>query len=188
MSEQNRTLTDEELMKSYQGGDASAFEKLYSRHSARVYGYLRKRLTRKEDADELLQKIFLKLHHSRNRFDSQYLFTQWLFVIARTSLLDHFRKTGRNQEHLSEVNFEKELERLSQPAAIETQDLDLLKTLPEDQQKILEWRVMDEDSYEEIAKRLGKSEASIRQIVSRAIRKLRSSLEKPTGVKDAERL
>ena len=36
--------SDEELMRAYQAGDVQAFDELFTRHSARVYGYLRSRL------------------------------------------------------------------------------------------------------------------------------------------------
>src|SRR5438309_472599 len=82
-------------MLAYGAGDSSAFEALYQKHSGRVYAYLKKQLPVAEEADEVFQKAFLKLHQARRKYDASYPFTQWLFVIAKTCALDHFRKQGR---------------------------------------------------------------------------------------------
>src|SRR5438046_324640 len=82
--------SDEELMSLYQTGEYSAFEIIYSRHSGRVFEYLRKR-TAVETARDLLQEIFLKVHRSRGQYSSQYPFLPWLFAISRNVLFDFLR-------------------------------------------------------------------------------------------------
>jgi RNA polymerase sigma-70 factor (ECF subfamily) len=58
-------------------------------------------------------------------------------------------------------------------ALIEEKDVELLKGLPADQRQAVEMRVIDELPYEDIAQKLGRSEASVRQMVSRGLRRLR---------------
>lgn len=156
---------DQALMRLYQSGDADAFAELYRRHAGRVRSYLLKRTPSAQDADELLQLVFLKLHQARHSYDPRHLVVQWLYVIARHSLIDFYRKKDRP------------------PVLLDTQD-ETAADGPEipwnavtgEQRQALEWRYLDEMSYEEIAQKLEKTEATIRQSISRTIKKLRASV------------
>jgi RNA polymerase sigma factor (sigma-70 family) len=163
--------TDEELMRGYRLGEAAAFEELYRRYSGRVYGYLRKRLPSREESDELLQGVFLKAHRLRHRFDPKYPFSQWIYVISKTLLLDHFRKQGRS---LPALESEIDLSQIEGPPALSGErSLEILEQLNPEQRTVVEMRVFDEHSYDEIARKLGKTQEGVRQILSRALRKLR---------------
>src|SRR5687768_16813060 len=98
--------TDEQLMQAYLSGDYLAYECLYQRHAAKVLGFLKKRLSSLAEAEEVFQEVFIKLHQVRHQYDAKYAFSQWLFVIARTSLLDHFRKSKRQVKIADDVSFE----------------------------------------------------------------------------------
>lgn len=175
------TETDEELMLKYQEGDEHAFGELYRRYERRIYGYLSKRLDQKSWVDDVFQTVFIKLHKSRHQYDSSYLFSQWIFVMTKTILLDFWKTTGVKTSRY----FSSSLEDLS-PEQIPTTSpvLETENTLPEhalamlssDQRMAVEHKFIDELSYNEIAKRLNRSEESVRQLVSRAIRKIRSGL------------
>jgi len=171
------TLSDEELMELYRKqGSEAAFAALYQRHSGRVYSYLSRRLASRQELDELHQAVFLKFHQSRALYDPKYPVLQWLFVIARTSLTDHLRKSERTVHTVDE------------PEAIEAQpapeaemesvtDTELLQSLPEREQLAVKMRVLEEKSYGEISAILGQSEASARQMISRALRKLKAAFQ-----------
>lgn len=169
--------SDEQLMKIYLSGDASAFDALYRRHSRRIYSYLIKRLSRIQDAEEIHQAVFFKFHRCRDQYDSKYPVLQWLFVISKTTLFDFFRKQGRQVPEWEGTKEEiKSFENLpteeNASAAGATVSLDGLSVT---QKNAVQWRFLDDLTYEEIAGRLGKSETSARQTVSRAIRTLRKT-------------
>ena len=95
--------TAEELMLIYQNNHPEeayrAFEEIYFRYKGRVYAYLASKLKNaEEDCEDLMQKIFLKFHDKKHLYKSQYKCEQWLFVIARTQLLDYFRASKK--EHI----------------------------------------------------------------------------------------
>lgn len=172
--------SDEDLMRAYQSGDSLAFEVLYRRHAGKVYSYLLKRVKRREEVDEIFQAAFTKFHQARGSYDPAYPVLQWLFVIARTTLLDHQRKAWRLSELTSDAPLDDVMDRVADPSQdprVPTltgeKEMAALEALPEAQRKAVAWRVLDEESYEEIAKRLSRSQESVRQIVSRALRQLR---------------
>jgi RNA polymerase sigma factor (sigma-70 family) len=172
-------------MSAYQAGHYPAFEELYRRHSGKVYGYLKKRISQPTAIDEVFQAVFLKLHQARGRYRKDFPFTQWLFVIARSVMLDHFRKEKRQVE-LDDARTVEELEGVPAPVAAsnssaeETQSTqDLLRGLKQQHQQIVRWRILDELTYEEIARRSSLSTANVRQIFHRALKALRGKRSAP---------
>lgn len=172
--------TDEELMLAYLAGDSSAFEELYGRYSARAYSFIRKRVDREEEAEEVFQAVFAKLHRSRRSYDPAYLFSQWLFVMCKTSLLDHWRKSSRRVDLPAVADWEEYAEKasLAVPGAGTLGDAEVaaLAELSQEQRKILEMRILEDVPYSEIADRMKRSQESVRQIFSRALRKVQDRL------------
>lgn len=167
--------SDEELMKNYQDGQSSVFDVLFERHSGRVFGYLSKRITRKKEAEDLLQEVFFKLHRSKHLYHSNLPFSPWLFSITRSVLLDFAKK--KNLEDPVEIN---EFNKMAaaEPSNVE-QDLEgLVTALPHPQSEAISLRIYDERTFEEIAERLSTSPENARQLVSRGIKKIRQALKR----------
>lgn len=179
-------LNDEELMRLYLGGDFKAFDKLYRRLSPKVYGYLKSRGLNNEDADDLLQKIFLKFHKSSSSYNEKYPVLQWLFVMSKSALLD-FKKSEFRKNRI-EGEFKVDLE-LNSPSLSQNEakvslseqmpNHEVLATLKPEIQGLVKMRVLDELSFAEMAQLTGASEASLRQILSRALKKLRNTFVIP---------
>lgn len=161
-------MTDEELMLAYQLGDENSFRELYSRHSGRVLNFLRSKIRDEARARDIFQTTFLKLHRSRSRYNPSLPFVPWLFTICRNELLDAIKKEKRSLEDTrpdspEQINFVPNREN----------DLDLSR-LSEVQQRAVQLRFGDESSFDDIARALGTSPSNARQLVSRAVRSLRS--------------
>ncbi|MGK5087605.1 sigma-70 family RNA polymerase sigma factor [Bdellovibrionota bacterium FG-2] len=167
-------LSNEALMVAYQKGDLKAFEVLYRRHSGRVYGFLVGKLKGVGMADDVFQATFLKLHQSRASYEASYPFLPWLFTICRNTMIDSLRKNKRSIEELNPVAIEK----AQAPAGENTEDwsaIPSLSTLPENQRQALELRYSEELSFVEIAQKLKTSPVNVRQLISRAVKKLRAN-------------
>ena len=171
-----KDYTAEELMKIYTNGHPDeacmAFEELYSRYSERVYIYCLKRLQIKSDAEDVLQKVFLKLHECKHLFNDKYKFEQWIFVITKTSVIDLIRKQIRDVKKIEALLVEKEIN-----LPVREEDklvLSDLKGIDSEQMKLLELKYIDDLSYKEISTLMNKSEVSIRKSVSRLILKLKN--------------
>ena len=163
-------LTDEELMKAYQLGNESAFGVLYRRYSGRLYGFLRGKLRDRVTTDEVFQGAWLKLHQTRGGYDASFPFAPWLFAVSRSVLVDHARKRARSLEDLDAAAVEAAIQ-----VEPETTALPDLGALPATQRSAIELRYSAGLSFDEIARRLETSPSNVRQLVSRAIKKLRGS-------------
>lgn len=173
-----KNISAEELMVSYQQKSPDlaflAFEELYRRFSSKVFTFLVKKCKDQIEAEDILQKVFIKVHESKHLYIDKYKFEQWIFVIARTSFLDHFRSQKRAILKKEKWKNEMEAEKAYESSSIREQDKDeSLKGLDTDQREMLEMKYLDELSYKEMAEVLNKSENSLRKTVSRMMINLR---------------
>lgn len=173
-----RPETDEELMNLYIQGDNLAFNELYFRHKAKVYGYLRKHMPTAQAADEVFQASFMKLHQSRMTFNQGEKFLPWMFTIVRNSLFDHLRKhlsESRKLEALktefgSTLHQDREHPRAGE---LETE----LSKLTAEQRELIDQRYIQGLEFSEIAEKSNSTPAAVRQSISRITRKLKNLIK-----------
>lgn len=159
----------------YQSGEYAAFECLYERHSGRVFQYFKGKIS-VEAAKDLLQETFLKVHRSRQLYQTQFPFLPWLFTVARNCLNDFFKK-AEHQVVKVEVDPEVLPANLQEVAAASPHDLTAaLNSLPFVQRRAIELRYLNDWSFEKIAEEMKTTPGGSRQNVSRGIRKIRSLL------------
>jgi RNA polymerase sigma-70 factor (ECF subfamily) len=90
--------TDDALMAAYARGDAAAFERLYARHQAGLYRFVRRLLgtALAAQADEVFQDTWLRVVNARQQWQPQGAsFRTWLFTLAHHRVIDIWRRSGR---------------------------------------------------------------------------------------------
>ncbi len=90
--------TDDELMAAYARGDAAAFERLYARHQAGLYRFIRRLLGNglAAQTDEVFQDTWLKVVNARQHWAPQGAsFRTWLYTLANHRVIDIWRRSGR---------------------------------------------------------------------------------------------
>lgn len=164
----------EELMIIYQQKSPdlalAAFHELYRRFSDKVYAFILKKCQNQADAEDIMQKVFIKIHESKHLYKKEYKFEQWLFVIARTAVIDFFRTSSRYAKKISHLG------NSSEPSAFSNNALafsDSLEQLNKDQKEMLEMKYIDELTYQEMAEHFKKSEVSLRKAISRLVLNLK---------------
>lgn len=169
--------SDEQLMAAYAAGDLEAFAVLYARHRGRIMGYLFSRLAGRDEAEDVFQKVFARLHGSRQKYQADTPFLPWVFVLVRNMLIDHGRETRRRRQRLQYS--EEAVLGAAAPESIagndRLRDGGYLDGLDVRQRRALELRFEQDFSFAEISARLGLSTVNVRQIVSRALRRLRQT-------------
>ena len=173
-----------EVLKRAQAGDQDAFSMLYTEYATPLFRYIYFRLPRKEDAEDILQTVFLKAYKALPRFrDLGKSPLTFFYTIARNTIIDHVR---RKREVLldseapsletvpDDTNMADDLLRASDAAGIH----DAMTILTDDQRDAITLKYMNDLSNMEIAHVLQKEETAIRQLQSRGLRVLRSQLLK----------
>jgi len=174
---------DRAWMNGYLQDQVGNFQEIYLAYSGRVYSYLRRRLRNADDLEEVFQKIWMKFHQSRKSWSPEYPILQWLFVISRSVLTDHFRFEAHRDQGLVSLGADGVTSGASVEAGSVEEEADKFrlegsfgkKGLIRGQMEVVWMHDFEEEDYVEIAQRLGKSPISIRKTFSRALKRLRSA-------------
>ncbi|MCB9431606.1 MAG: RNA polymerase sigma factor [Ardenticatenaceae bacterium] len=183
------TLSDNLLLKRLEQGDEASFEALFHRHYDRVYGLLFRLLGNRDEAEELLQEVFLKLY--RHAFGKRpFGSTQppnlsgWLYRVATNEGYNAIRGRQRQwQRNLLLVpdpagapGAEVAVERKERETAVRA----ALSTLPPHQAQLLLLRQMDV-SYAELAEACDIAPGSVGTLLRRAAAAFREAYQREIG-------
>ena len=83
------------------GGDASAFERLYRTHVARIHSLTRRMLGTRE-ADEVTQDIFVRTWQKLGQFRGDSAFSTWLHRLAVNVVIERRRSFAIQRERMSD--------------------------------------------------------------------------------------
>lgn len=179
MSSSNRASTlaavsDEDLMARYGTGDAASFEEVFRRYEQRAYAFFLKRTGSRERSEDLYQELFLRIHRARDRYDPKRPFKPWLFQIANRLLIDDRRRAFRRRERPVEARDLADRQPSVDTLVDDRQRLrGSLESLSPGERRVLVATTMEGAGYVEVASELGKSVEAVRQMASRALRRLR---------------
>lgn len=155
---------------------------LVQTYQRRVYWHIRKMVITHEDADDLTQEVFLKIHKNIANFreDSQ-LFT-WIYRIATNECLNYLQRKKR-RFFLPLGDLQEELTaKLTSSSYISGDEVQLrlqkaLLTLPDKQRLVFNMKYFDDMTYEEIAEITGTSVGALKASYHLAVKKIEDQLK-----------
>jgi RNA polymerase sigma-70 factor (ECF subfamily) len=92
LKERNSKYIDSLLIEKINQGDTKAFEELYYKYSEKLFYFAIRYLKTKEDAEGLVQEIFIKIWENRSTLKTGLSFNAYLFTIARNAIFNLHRK------------------------------------------------------------------------------------------------
>ena len=92
--------SDEDLMRSWQHGDSSAFEVLYRRYRGSLYRFLVRQAGGEAAGEELYHDVWMTLVRRRDQWTPVATLKSYLYRIAHSRLVDHYRAAGRRSHPL----------------------------------------------------------------------------------------
>ncbi len=156
------------------GGDWDALHYLYSRHADDVFRFVQSIVQNRHDAEDVTHEVFAKLMRAIQRYEERQVpFAAWILRVARNAALDHVRSRRQipvEEVFVSDDGHEETSFDLSQALKA------ALSELPEAQREVLVLRHIGGLTPNEIAERLGKTEASIQGLHHRGRAALKVSL------------
>lgn len=180
-----------QLMLAFQAGDEAAFDRIVELYSPQVYALLTRFLGARQNREDLVQDVFLRVLRSRERYEASARFSTFLFRIAFNISVNETQR-GAGKEKLANEGGETgsrpgALDELADPAThtpssdLERADIVLavrraIALLPENQRMALILAKYEELPYDEIAAVLGTSEKAVKSLVHRAREALREML------------
>jgi RNA polymerase sigma factor (sigma-70 family) len=162
---------DAKLIAMARSGNTGAFETIVDRYQSRLLGFCRQMLGSTEDAEDVLQEVFVNAYRAMLADEREINLRPWLYRICRNRCLNHLRKpTADAQESMDMVPV---VEAASTAEKVSNREefrqlLSDVGKLPETQRSALLLREMDAMSYEEIAAAMETSVPSVKSLLVRA--------------------
>ena len=157
------------------------FEKIVRENSEKLYWHVRRMVNSHEDADDLLQEIFLKVWTALPSFRGEAQLGTWVWRIATNETLNFLRREKvRATLRLSSIDTEMERRVMADPffdgTAAEREFAKAVARLPEKQRQVFIMRWWDELPYEEISEITGTSVGALKASYHLAREKVEGAL------------
>ena len=147
------------------------FVEIYDQYRNLVYKVAFSYLRVKEEAENILQDVFLKLYYHPPKDESN--LPGWLIKVTQNLSLDTIKKKKKETLVLSQTKRDQDLQ-------TETKEIDVLfylNQLPEKYAHVLKLFYYGHLNIKEIAKALNKSESNIKKMLERGRKQLKNLLE-----------
>jgi RNA polymerase sigma-19 factor, ECF subfamily len=173
--------TEKDYIIELKEGSFSAFDHIFSYYKARLYAFALGYLKHKEDAQELVQDVFVKVWENRETLDESKSFNSYLFTISKNTILNHIRKKGSINLYSDYIkNYAPQTHNTAEDK-LEYEDLlkkakEVIDQLPDRQKEIYLLRHEKGLSNLEIAKELRISKKTVENQITLAIKFLRERL------------
>jgi len=92
MEDEVSKKSDEEIVKMIQSGQIVLFDILIERYEQKIKRYCQRFLSKKEDVEDILQDIFIKVYRNIQSFNPEKRFSPWIYRIAHNALLNVLKK------------------------------------------------------------------------------------------------
>jgi RNA polymerase sigma factor (sigma-70 family) len=176
---------DERLVAAIATRDEAAFTELYRHYLPVILRWCLRETGNREIAADLSAEVFAAALISARRYRAQRgSVLAWLLGIAQNKLLESRRRkrvedSARRRLGLEPMSLtDADLDRVEELASLDEEILELVEGLSAPLRQALAARVVHERSYEEIAFEMHCSPSVARQRVSRALKSLKSQMEK----------
>ncbi|MET6999811.1 RNA polymerase sigma factor [Chitinophaga defluvii] len=170
---------DKDLLAIYQqpATREKGFTLIIQKYQERLYWHIRRLVVEHEDANDVLQNVFIKVWKNLQGFREDAQLYTWLYKIATNECLSFLEQQKRKQTvSLSDVEtgLENKLKADSQFDAnkLEWKLQRAILTLPEKQRIVFNLRYYDEMPYEEMSRVLDTSEGALKASYHHAVKKI----------------
>ena len=188
MPQQTLTPDQEKIqLKKLLDGDEKAFDYFYDRYSLPVYRKLLKMIKVEFVAEEILQKVFIKIWEKRHLIDPEQGLKAYIYQIAQNMVYDFYRNLARENELQAQVKYA--IKDLAEDAAAnlllkETSELleMAIEQLPEQQKIVFRLCKQEGKSYDEVSQLLGISPSTINGHIVRATKKVKTFMFKTHNI------
>lgn len=159
--------------------DPSRFAELYESNFHRVYAYVARRVSSRDDAQDVTAEVFHQALRNLGRFQWRGVpFAAWLLRIAANALADRWQRSGRGIEVPAEEGQMDAAAAAADAPEVERRAMlfQLVDRLPADQRLVIVRRFVEQKSIREIALELERSEGAVKQLQFRALETLRGQV------------
>lgn len=156
-------------------GDIQSFALLVKAYQGQLYNFIYKMTKSKEDTEDILQDVFVKVYNNLYKYNNNYRFSTWIYTITLNTIKSAFKKRKLRPACHSIENLIDEIPSLedSPELLIEVKEyykeiIEAVDSLKEKQKTAFILRYLKDFSYKEIGKIMGISQEAAKMKVQRA--------------------
>jgi RNA polymerase sigma-70 factor (ECF subfamily) len=177
------TPEDTNLVERLRNHEVEAFDLLYYRYSGKLYKFCYKYLRSREDSEELIQSVFMRIWENRNSLNNELSFKSYIFTIAYNDICKFFRKKAHHKKYLEDAMYESNMltnhveDKVENKLLIEHVE-SIIERMPERQRTIFLKSRLHGKSSKEIAEELGITSGTVDNYISGSLKFIRENLRK----------
>ena len=178
-----KQASDSDLIKMIRSKAPRTYQELVKRYKSKLFAYLYRLVGNREEAEDILQNVFVKVYKNISHFDTKRKFSSWIYRIAHNEAVNFLKKRGRR--HLVSLEDIETTKDKLETASIEKSPVDswlqkelkkemqdALDKLPAKYKEVLILRYFLDKSYDEMSEILGKPVNTVGTLLNRAKNKL----------------
>ena len=169
-------ITDAQILSAFRSDltKEEAFKWLVIKYRERLYWQIRRMVINHEDADDVLQNVFIKVWKNLEKFQEQAQLFTWLYRIAHNETLNFLKQQKKSFSEHAEADQLQHLQAdpFFQGDEIEKKLQAAIATLPDKQKAVFLLRYYDEMSYEKMSGIMGTSEGALKASYHHAVKKI----------------
>lgn len=174
---------DNEIINGLRKDSHEAFQELFERYSQALYQFSFSYLKSREDAEGVVQEVFMKIWKNRKKLRTDTSFKSYLFTIALNSIRKQFNKQTKLNEIKHDLlfdfsQFKTEFDDKENYQQLLNKLEDLIQQLPEKRRQVFIKKKLEEKSLKEIAEELSITPKTVEYHITEAMKFLKKEFEK----------
>ncbi|UCS95447.1 RNA polymerase sigma-70 factor [Echinicola marina] len=172
---------DKEKVIALISGSEEAFDHLFRKYSKKIYHVSRKMRLGHEDAEGVVQEVFIKVWNNRERLDAKLSFNAYLIAIVRSIVIRQIQRKAKLTSYQAyQLPFLDEKDTATEDYVIFSDMMDIsskaVESLPPRQKQVFMMKSFDHLSVDEIAEKLQVSRKTVKNQIFRASKSLKEKL------------
>lgn len=182
-----KELSDNDLIEIIRRKDQERYREIVDRYQKKLFVYIYRLIGNREEAEDLLQNVFVKAYKNLNSYDTSRKFSSWIYRIAHNESVNYIKRKSlkkfiswetivSTKDKLDSSSEEEGADKAWIRKEVSKEVNEAIGKLPFKYKQVLTLRYYSDQSYEEIAEIIGRPVNTVGTLINRAKKKLSEEL------------
>ncbi|MCX2743320.1 sigma-70 family RNA polymerase sigma factor [Mangrovivirga sp. M17] len=144
-------------------------EDIWQEFSDQLYGFVIRRVNNHEDARDILQDIFLRVHSKKSSLKDNAKLSSWLYQLTRNAIIDYYRNSKKIPVNMIEIEADEDIQFTELIGCISP----FLNRLDENEKELIRSTDLEGIKQKELALKLNLPYSTVKSKIQRARKKLK---------------
>jgi RNA polymerase sigma-70 factor (ECF subfamily) len=176
-------VSEAELIQRAKAGEQEAWSQIYEHYAPAIYRYIYFRVNDAQLAEDLQADVFVRMIEGLHRYEDRgWPLSAWLYRIAHDRTIDSLRRS-RHRQHVPLEHWNDACDGPEHSVGMSLAHEELygmLNELTDDQRQVIQLRFLAELPIQDVARRLGRTEGSVKALQHRGLNTLARRLQPNT--------